>query len=66
MELAIVRREAAGTGTNIYNESETIVKYEVMDGAPVKGKKRTGNKTSISCTCFHISLCLLLVHTGSI
>jgi vacuolar protein sorting-associated protein 26 len=41
MELAIVRREAAGTGTNIYNESETIVKYEVMDGAPVKGTKRT-------------------------
>ena len=38
MELAVVRREAAGTGTNTYNESETLVKYEVMDGAPVKGE----------------------------
>ncbi len=38
MELAIIRRETAGSGSNQYNESETIVKYEVMDGAPAKGK----------------------------
>ncbi|CAM9983094.1 unnamed protein product, partial [Hapterophycus canaliculatus] len=38
MEMAIIRRETAGTGSNMYNESETIIKYEVMDGAPAKGK----------------------------
>eukprot|EP00611_Tribonema_gayanum_P023097 TRINITY_DN4792_c0_g1_i1.p1 TRINITY_DN4792_c0_g1~~TRINITY_DN4792_c0_g1_i1.p1 ORF type:complete len:300 (+),score=137.08 TRINITY_DN4792_c0_g1_i1:218-1117(+) len=38
MELAVVRREAAGSGATVYNESETVVKYEVMDGAPVKGE----------------------------
>jgi vacuolar protein sorting-associated protein 26 len=38
MELAVVRREAAGTGDNLYNETETLIKYEVMDGAPVKGE----------------------------
>ena len=25
-------------GPNSYNESETIAKYEIMDGAPVRGK----------------------------
>jgi vacuolar protein sorting-associated protein 26 len=38
MELAVIRREAAGVGSNSYNESENIVKYELMDGAPVKGE----------------------------
>ncbi|CAM9243586.1 unnamed protein product [Ectocarpus fasciculatus] len=38
MEMAIIRRETAGTGSNQYNESETIIKYEVMDGAPAKGE----------------------------
>lgn len=23
---------------NLYNESETITKFEIMDGAPVRGK----------------------------
>ena len=38
MELAVIRREAAGAGPNQHNESETITKYEVMDGAPVRGE----------------------------
>mmetsp|Transcript_17104 Transcript_17104/g.22179 ORF Transcript_17104/g.22179 Transcript_17104/m.22179 type:complete len:303 (-) Transcript_17104:1248-2156(-) len=38
MELAVIRREAAGTGPQQYNESETITKFEVMDGAPVRGE----------------------------
>ena len=38
MELAVIRRETAGTGSNTFNESENIVKYELMDGAPVKGE----------------------------
>ncbi|RKP27863.1 putative PEP8-vacuolar protein sorting/targeting protein [Syncephalis pseudoplumigaleata] len=38
MELAIIRRETAGAAPNQYNESETITKFEIMDGAPVKGE----------------------------
>ncbi|EGB03598.1 hypothetical protein AURANDRAFT_59611 [Aureococcus anophagefferens] len=38
MELAIIRREAAGSGPQMYNDSETITKFEVMDGAPVRGE----------------------------
>jgi Vacuolar protein sorting-associated protein 26 len=37
MELSIVRRETTGSGTSQYNESETITKFEIMDGAPVRG-----------------------------
>ena len=38
MEVEIRRRESTGVGPNTYNESETIAKYEVMDGAPVRGE----------------------------
>ncbi|KAK6191434.1 hypothetical protein SNE40_003126 [Patella caerulea] len=38
MELAIVRREITGAGPNTFNENETIAKYEIMDGAPVRGE----------------------------
>ena len=40
MELAIIRRESAGSGGSgsRYNESETVTKFEIMDGAPVKGE----------------------------
>jgi len=38
MELEIRRRETTGTGSNQYNETQTMAKYEVMDGAPVKGE----------------------------
>lgn len=38
MELAVIRRESAGVGPNNVNESENIVKYELMDGAPIKGE----------------------------
>lgn len=38
MELAVIRRETAGSGNNTYNESENITKFELMDGAPVKGE----------------------------
>ena len=38
MEVEIRRRESTGNGPNTYNESETIAKYEVMDGAPVRGE----------------------------
>ncbi|CAF2414309.1 unnamed protein product [Rotaria sp. Silwood2] len=38
MEIAIIKKENAGTGPNIYAENETIAKYEIMDGAPVRGE----------------------------
>ena len=44
MELSIIRRETTGSPPNQYNESETITKFEIMDGAPVRG-------TSV---CYHI------------
>jgi hypothetical protein len=37
MELSIIRRETTGAPPNVYNESETITKFEIMDGAPVRG-----------------------------
>ena len=38
MEIAIIKREQTGTGPQQYTESDTIAKYEIMDGAPVKGE----------------------------
>jgi len=38
MEIAVIKRESAGSGRGAVNESETIIKYEVMDGVPVKGE----------------------------
>ena len=38
MELAIIRREQSGQAPNVLNESETLTKFEIMDGAPVRGE----------------------------
>lgn len=39
MEIAIIKRETTGSGpVNLFTENETIAKYEIMDGAPVKGE----------------------------
>ncbi|KAJ3209203.1 hypothetical protein HDU83_008531 [Entophlyctis luteolus] len=38
MELSILRRETTGAPPNQYNESETITKFEIMDGGPVRGE----------------------------
>lgn len=38
MEIEIRRRETTGTGSSAHNESETLAKYEIMDGAPVRGE----------------------------
>ncbi len=38
MELNIIRKETVGTGTNAVTESENLQKFEIMDGAPVKGE----------------------------
>ncbi|KAF6171984.1 hypothetical protein GIB67_029402 [Kingdonia uniflora] len=38
MELESRRRESAGSGANKYIETETLAKFELMDGAPVRGE----------------------------
>jgi vacuolar protein sorting-associated protein 26 len=41
MELAVIRRESCGAPGNsgaAYNDSENIIRYELMDGAPIKGE----------------------------
>merc|ERR1712176_69109 len=38
MELSIIKRETTGSGPNTYNENEQINRYEIMDGAPVRGE----------------------------
>lgn len=38
MELEIRRRESTGSGTNTYVETETLAKFELMDGVPVRGE----------------------------
>uniref|UniRef100_A0A0N4Z4U1 Vacuolar protein sorting-associated protein 26 n=1 Tax=Parastrongyloides trichosuri TaxID=131310 RepID=A0A0N4Z4U1_PARTI len=38
MEIAIVKQEVVGNGTSTFRENETLAKYEIMDGSPVKGE----------------------------
>lgn len=38
MEIAIIKRETTGSGPHTFTENETIAKYEIMDGAPVRGE----------------------------
>lgn len=38
MELSLIRRETTGTLPSQFSESDTIIKYEIMDGAPVRGE----------------------------
>ncbi len=38
MEIEIRRRESTGSGSNARSESDTLAKYEIMDGAPVRGE----------------------------
>uniref|UniRef100_A0A4W4FI33 VPS26, retromer complex component B n=1 Tax=Electrophorus electricus TaxID=8005 RepID=A0A4W4FI33_ELEEL len=38
MEIDIIKRETTGSGPSVYHENDTIAKYEIMDGAPVRGE----------------------------
>jgi len=38
MELQLLRKEITGQGTTRVEEEEVVVKYELMDGSPVKGE----------------------------
>ena len=39
MEIAIIKKENTGSGTNVYAANETVAKYEIMVGAPVRGTR---------------------------
>ncbi|KAK3573408.1 hypothetical protein QTP86_024701 [Hemibagrus guttatus] len=38
MELQLIKKEMTGIGPSTTTETETVAKYEIMDGAPVKGE----------------------------
>lgn len=38
MEISLIRREIVGAPPNQVTDSETVVRFEIMDGAPVKGE----------------------------
>jgi len=38
MEIVIIKRESTGSGPNTYHENENLAKFEIMDGAPVRGE----------------------------
>jgi len=38
MEIALLRKETSGVDPNAVTETETITKFEIMDGAPVRGE----------------------------
>lgn len=52
MELEIRRRESTGSGPNTYVETETLAKFELMDGAPVRGIYPVPYSTSQFFTVF--------------
>lgn len=47
MELSIIRRETTGSAPNMQNESETITKFEIMDGAPARGEHRKSGSQAV-------------------
>ena len=50
MEIDIIKRETTGTGPNVYHENDTIAKYEIMDGAPVRGEAAERLTVFTGCT----------------
>lgn len=57
MDLEIRRRESTGSGSNTHVETETLAKFELMDGAPVRGIVAT--VFSVLCSSILWSLLLL-------
>ena len=56
MEITIIKKETTGTGPNTYTDNSNIAKYEIMDGAPVRGKRNGFHGEKIKClnpiSCF--------------
>lgn len=38
MNISLIKRETTGTGIDMFTENRTIAKFEIMDGAPVRGE----------------------------
>ncbi|KAL0277793.1 UNVERIFIED_CONTAM: hypothetical protein PYX00_004955 [Menopon gallinae] len=38
MEIAIIKKETTGSAPHVFTENDTIARYEIMDGAPVRGE----------------------------
>jgi len=38
MNISLIKRETTGSGLDMYNENRTLSKFEIMDGAPVRGE----------------------------
>lgn len=65
MEIAIIKRETTGSGPNTYTENVTIAKYEIMDGAPVRGKdERLLASSKLFWICFFLFLRREHTHQG--
>ena len=54
MEIAIIKRETTGSGPNTFHENETIAKYEIMDGAPVRGESIPIRYSTPANECFRV------------
>ena len=54
MEIAIIKRETTGSGPNTFHENETIAKYEIMDGAPVRGERIPIRYSTPTNECFRV------------
>ena len=65
MEIEIRRRETTGAGAAARNESETLAKYEIMDGAPVRGENIPIRHVLLAVAwCCHFQLvmtCIVLI-----
>lgn len=59
MEIEIRRRESTGAGTSARSDSETLAKYEIMDGAPVRGE-------SIPIRCYYYRALSLFSHAATV
>ena len=62
MEIDIIKRETTGTGPNVYHENDTIAKYEIMDGAPVRGEPARLGASGPLSRSVAMSLCCLHLH----
>jgi hypothetical protein len=54
MELSIIRKELTGVGASAFSETDTLAKFELMDGLPVKAEVVRGASLS---RCKNVTLC---------
>lgn len=52
MDLEIRRRESTGSGANTHVETETLAKFELMDGAPVRGTQEANTMSFLGSFSF--------------